>query len=388
MAHYKQINSLNRQAALMNKFMSKKTRLLGIDLCRGFAAYAVILLHSGDETWGIPVGYWAEKLRYSFYFAVPFFLAASFFFLTKKTIPDISFYFWRNRFNRIIVPYIIWSLIFIISKSVLFLSTGQSSELSKLFRDPLSIIFLGSASYHLYFLPLLFTGGVLLFLAKYLKRNQTSTQVMFFLAGLSIIVDYIITVSSNSFNLGSYIAFPSLLEWISFHGFNYSLTRLVLVVVSWIVRCLPYLLISTIGNKMLSKVNPRWIYTKSAIASFFVIFVFSNIVIREFIHSVFCDILIAYSLLILGISGSIYIKNQTVQTIISNLGLCSFGIYLIHPFTNSAVKVISLNLLPQFTDAVSVASMLVYSGASFIISWLIINIFIQNKLLSKYMFGI
>jgi peptidoglycan/LPS O-acetylase OafA/YrhL len=30
--------------------MEKKQRLSGIDLCRGLAAYAVILVHSGDET--------------------------------------------------------------------------------------------------------------------------------------------------------------------------------------------------------------------------------------------------------------------------------------------------------------------------------------------------
>lgn len=30
----------------------QKQRLVGIDLIRGMAAYAVIQVHSGDQTWG------------------------------------------------------------------------------------------------------------------------------------------------------------------------------------------------------------------------------------------------------------------------------------------------------------------------------------------------
>ena len=65
--------------------MSKATRLVGIDLCRGLAAFAVILVHSGDETWGLPISSQAIEFRYLFYYAVPFFLAASFYFGTKKS---------------------------------------------------------------------------------------------------------------------------------------------------------------------------------------------------------------------------------------------------------------------------------------------------------------
>ena len=53
--------------------MLKENRLAGIDLCRGLAAFAVILVHSGDETWGIPISNRAIQFRHLFYFAVPFF---------------------------------------------------------------------------------------------------------------------------------------------------------------------------------------------------------------------------------------------------------------------------------------------------------------------------
>ncbi len=64
--------------------MEKKSRLLGIDLCRGLAAFVVVVVHSGDETWGVPVRYWALQFRLLFYFAVPFFLTVSFFFTTQN----------------------------------------------------------------------------------------------------------------------------------------------------------------------------------------------------------------------------------------------------------------------------------------------------------------
>jgi len=35
--------------------MNQKKRLLGIDLCRGIAAYVVVLVHSVDQAWGVSV---------------------------------------------------------------------------------------------------------------------------------------------------------------------------------------------------------------------------------------------------------------------------------------------------------------------------------------------
>ena len=92
--------------------MKEKQRLLGIDLFRGIAAYAVILVHSGDETWGIPVDQSASEFRHLFYFAVPFFLATSFYFTTSK--PNINVYrkFWLSRFQRILIPYLVSMLVY------------------------------------------------------------------------------------------------------------------------------------------------------------------------------------------------------------------------------------------------------------------------------------
>ena len=102
--------------------MKNKQKLLGIELCRGLSTYAVILVHSGDESWGLYTDPSAIAFRLHFYFAVPFFLATAFYFMTAK--PDIAYSskFWRSRIERILIPYTIWSAIFLISRAIIFYS--------------------------------------------------------------------------------------------------------------------------------------------------------------------------------------------------------------------------------------------------------------------------
>lgn len=103
-------------------------RLLGINLCRGFAAYAVVLVHSGDETLGLPISQEAIYLRMLFYFAVPFFLATSFYFLTAKPEIDTSKRFWSSRVDRIVIPYITWTLIYLLFRSFFFFQSKQNKS--------------------------------------------------------------------------------------------------------------------------------------------------------------------------------------------------------------------------------------------------------------------
>jgi peptidoglycan/LPS O-acetylase OafA/YrhL len=70
--------------------MKNKPQLLGVDLVRGISAYAVVFVHSGDETLGLPISQDAVTLRLYCYFAVPFFLATAFYFLISKPEIDIS----------------------------------------------------------------------------------------------------------------------------------------------------------------------------------------------------------------------------------------------------------------------------------------------------------
>ena len=90
---------------------------------------------------------------------------------------------------------------------------------------------------------------------------------------------------------------------------------------------------------------------------------------------------IAYSFLLFGMAVSPYIS---FNNLIANLGLCSFGIYLIHPIVKSAVEIIIIVVLPQATISVSIFSILIYSVTSFLISWSLICLMQKNKMVSQY----
>ncbi|MGL5807365.1 MAG: acyltransferase [Xenococcaceae cyanobacterium] len=365
--------------------MKNQPRLLGIDLCRGIAAYAVILVHSGDETWGIPVDRSAVEFRHLFYFSVPFFLATSFYLTTRKSTIDISWNFWLSRIERILIPYVFWSLFYLLFKFITFSLTSQTEAINNLIQDPLAIIFFGGASYHLYFLPLLFSGYFLLPLGIYLREKKISTRKLIILSCLSTLIAHLILISNNSFILSSNLAFPGLLDLLPARGIIYSIARLILVALAWLLRCLPYLLTAMIVNILITKkVNLK--FSKiSKITLIFLIFILFNISSKYFPFTAITEIVIAYSLLLFAIALSSRLKQNKL---IINLGLCSFGIYLIHPIIKSCVEIIIAKGLPQLTERVSIESMLVYSTLSFALSWWIVSQLIRHKLIAKYMFGI
>lgn len=358
--------------------MKNQRRLLGIDLCRGLAAFAVILVHSGDSSWGIPISNLAIQFRHSFYFAVPFFLATSLYFTIQKDLSNFSWYFWQKRLKRIVVPYLVWSVFYLISKSFVFWFSNDHSQISKLFLDPLSIIFFGGASYHLYFLPLLLSGTLWLYLARDINKISILSLILCLI--FSIIIYQALYFTDNSFEMNSYIAFSNIINLIPSGNWFYPIWRITLVYLAWSLRCLPYFLVAILINRLLKNYQNKWLYSKRVILSMLLLFCFMNTIGRTFLPVIVSNLVIAYSLLILGLSSSNYLKNNAL---IRNVGLCSFGIYLIHPFVKSAVEIILIQFLPQLTNKVSITSISVYSISTFLLSWIFIFILSKNKLFSK-----
>ena len=360
--------------------MNKQTRFVGIDLCRAIAAFAVILVHSGDESWGIPISDRAIQFRHLFYFAVPFFLAASFYFGVRKTPLVLNRHFWQKKFQRIVMPYLLWSIFYVVSKTVIFLATNNIEQVQQLLSDPVAIIFFGAASYHLYFIPLLLAGTILLYLANYLSAQHNSFWTLSTFAVFSLIIYQLLIVFNDDFDLGSYTAFSDLLQLVSSDNILYQPLRILLVALSWIIRCLPYFSLALLLKKVLDQ-KLRWIYKKATITAIFLFFILLNIIGSQYLPTAIRELGIAYSLLLLGITIS---KHLPDNNLINNLGLCSFGIYLIHPFVKSSVEIVVIKLLPAMTQSVSILSMLIYSVSSFLISWLIISIMRKDKLISQY----
>lgn len=361
--------------------MSKATRLVGIDLCRGLAAFAVILVHSGDETWGLPISSQAIEFRYLFYYAVPFFLAASFYFGTKKSSLKIDRKFWQKKLQRIVVPYLLWSMFYVFTKIVLFTLSQDGDRLQELLADPLAIVFLGAASYHLYFIPLLLAGTVLLYFTSYLKNRDNSLVLLSLFSIISIALYQLLMFSKNDFNLDSYTAFPSLLSLIAPNNLLYQPWRIILVNLAWITRCLPYFCIALLIHQVLDKNDCKWLYERETAVALFLLFLLIDITGKIYLPASVNEIAIAYSFLLFGMAVSPYIS---FNNLIANLGLCSFGIYLIHPIVKSAIEIIIIMVLPQATKSVSIFSMSIYSVSSFLISWSLIYLMQKNKLVSQY----
>ena len=363
--------------------MTKKSRLLGIDLCRGLAIYAVVLLHSGDETWNIPIDSQTIHFRLLFDFGVPFFLATSFYFMTAKPEIGISPKFWKSRIERILIVYGVWSGIYLISRISIFSLTRNYERLHQLLNDPLSLIYFGGASYHLYFLPLLFSGSLLMVVAPYFTKQKIGTRNLLLVTALSIVVYSIILDSGNAFQLGPNIAFRQLLNFVKLDQNQYPLIRLLLVQISWIIRCLPYFFIAISLHQLF--LNSSLFKSHILISStFFIIFIICN-TFGWMLPRALNEVLLAYTLLIFGISISSYLKKSNV---VSNLGICSYGIYLIHPFVMNIVKTILAKLSSYITDHISILSVIILSISCFFLSWLIVVGLTKNKTIAKYAFGI
>lgn len=358
--------------------MSETSRAAGIDLCRGLAAFAVILVHSGDETWGVPISDRAIQFRHLFYFAVPFFLAASFYFSTKRTPLKINRAFWQKKIQRIVVPYLLWSLLYVVVKLAIAFLTQETAQISQLLADPVAIVFLGGASYHLYFIPLLIAGTTLLYLANYLSQVKYSVFLLSFLATVSILLYQLLIVSKNDFNLGDYNAFAQLFPVLG-DNILAQIWRCILVNLAWLIRCFPYLAIALLLQAILRK-DRQWLYQPANVTAIFLFFLLVDILGAKYLPDALSELLIAYSLLLFGIAVSQFISNSKL---ITNLGLCSFGIYLIHPLVKSVVEIL-LAKIPQVTQSVSIISMLIYAISSFLLSWLAIALMQKNKLIAQY----
>lgn len=362
-----------------------KPRLFGIDLFRGIAAYAVVLLHSGDASLGLPISQEAIALRLPFYFAVPFFLATSFYFLTSKDEIDTSPKFWRSRIDRILIPYAIWSVIFVIFRLSFFVQSQKMDRFWDYLKDPLGIFFFGGASYQLYFLPLLFTGTFLVLIAKYLQNLRINRLVIGILAIISIIIYELLFRSGNAFQLAPNTAFQSLIENFGINIGELPLLRIFLVPIAWVLACLPYLFMGIFLLPLFKQVS-QWNNSSRLVGALVcgIVFILTSLAIFIGIPDTLKNILQAYSLLLLSIILSNYIKSGGV---FQNIGLCSFGIYLIHPLVMQGVKGLFIKALPVLANEVSVLSIMTVSITCFLISWLVVAVLMKNKWIAKYALG-
>lgn len=162
-------------------------RLAFVDIARAFAMISIVFMHS--------IAYSAhcyEVYRFVLSFCVPlFFVLSGYTFHIKD---DETFWqFFKSKFLRIMLPYLVWALLFLIP----YFAFGVNTESPTSDFGILSTLY-GNGTYPalkqntpLWFLPALFSTEILYyFVAKYLHRPKTKYLIL----AASILIGFLATI--------------------------------------------------------------------------------------------------------------------------------------------------------------------------------------------------
>ena len=356
--------------------MEKKPRLIGIDLLRGIATFAVTILHSDEGLTVVPPG-WGAIVEFSS-FAVPFFLATSFYLAIDRLYVSDRQSNLRSRLTRLLIPYGFWSGAYLLQKIAKYAIKNDFDKLLDLLQDPVALIFFGGAAFHLYFIPLLLAGIFANQWAERLIKNKINFQYIVLLGIASLIAYELLLVSNNAFRLDLSTAFqasikPSIID-------TNPLLRILLVELAWVLRCLPYIFIAMILTKPNIKAAWLKLISSNIIVSIFIVILLN--IYGNFLPKSIYEIIIGYTPLLVAVCISAKLPNSPT---ISNLGFCSFGIYLIHLFVVETLQSLIKKILPE--DQISTFSLLLLAGISFFVSWALVYYLSKRKKLAKLMFG-
>lgn len=364
--------------------MEKKQRLIGLDLFRGIAAYAVVILHA-DEGLTVQSGIWSAILNFSA-FAVPFFLATSFYLTISKLYTSGGSYAWWSRLPRLLLPYGFWSLLYLCHKVLKYVIKHEPDKIRELLQDPLGLIFLGKAAFHLYFIPLLLAGTVFVIVAEYLIRKRVKLGALLGGLILSLLIyecyrAFLYGVAPDQANLDTAAQGIRSLTSPKEHGNAF--IRLLLVELGYMARCLPYIAVALLLNHPSIRGRLLKFDTKDTavlLAAFLILNAFSVPLLPQTVH----ELARGYSALLLAVALS---TNLKANVIIASLGNCSFGIYLMHLLVLEVCSSLAQKM-DLFTGQIAVLTLLAATTLSFSISWVVTSVLMKQKPVAKLMFGV
>ncbi len=356
-------------------------RLTGIDFFRGLAVYCVILVHCDEGVITYPSG-WIEILSFAG-FAVPFFLATAFYIAIYKRVTIGKPYPLYTRLQRLLIPYLTWTVIYISYKVIKYFAAGDLESLLGVFTDPVSLILFGGAGFHLYFLPLLIDGTLFLKVSELWSCKLPKLPVLLVLEALSLIIYQWILISGNAFEPAAGRAFQDLFPQIPDMVFPVStLVRFGLVTIALVARCVTYILAAMIlCNSKIQRILGKSVQHHSyAWLGFFIAI---NLFGRYFIPEAVLEVAKGYLALISVIALSSKLRSHPL---LSSIGTCSFGIYLIHLIFVEIFQIFASRYYPAYENPSSTILLLI-SALIFSVSWLATHFLAQYKSLSKVLFG-
>ena len=242
----------------MKVVKSEKENIEWVNSLRVFATFGVIFLHVASpmlyEYGNISnLDWWVGNIyESSVRFCVPIFLMISGALILSKTYESTGEYF-KKRFLRILLPFLFWSIIYIVSS--LFLKFINGEHLS--FIEVLKFTFLkfrDGASFHLWYVYLII-GLYLIFpiIGKWLSKSNKH-EIKYFLglwlltifAHLPFIKKFIPNIEISYFS--GYIGFPILGYYLSKTNFNFNRKKAV-----YILLILTGILITIFGTFFITK---------------------------------------------------------------------------------------------------------------------------------------
>jgi len=263
-------------------------RITGIDGLRVLAAVGIVWFHTD----GAPY-------RYIGYTGLPIFLLIFFSLITNRSGAESARYFFRRRWNRLVKPWLFWSLLY----GALQVAKGACCGEPDSFRAMLSLeTVLAGTHIHLWYLPYAFVSGFLVYALNRwtLRFNHATVVLIATSAGLFLLV-------VNAARL-----------------FSFGLTR---PVPQWEFGLAAVPLGFAIGR---CRMIPARRWQQSWLLAIFVLTQVTSLVLIARGH---VSLTVPYSLAVALVCLA-YGWRWDDSIIVAKLAPLTFGIYLIHPLVN------------------------------------------------------
>lgn len=356
---------------------SGASRLTGIELMRGIAAFAVVGLHAGLVVENRQ-SYLAGLGQLLFDFAVPFFLATAFYFAIRAERARALTWgaWWRERSLRLLLPFAVWSLIYFGLRLAFCLATHHMEKILPMLHHPVSLVFSGGGSLALYFIPMLFIGLTLIRLLRDLLLGAPAWALVLLLIFFSVSYEMILQ-SRNCYDYGTgrgfNVAFPHLNDFLPVH--------LILVVAAHASRALPTIFLAALAVRFLPEPGGR--QTVPLIVAGGLLMALEAVITLT-IGTRFPDITWGAGSFLMGwgLSGIL-----TPSRLVLTMGAFSFGVYLVQQLVLEAMKVVFPHLVGPLPP-LGFGGILLLTAIGYILSMAVVEVASRCGRFSRLVFGL